>query len=229
MVPCGSFPAARCGILSFGTQKKGIGMKRLLAMIFLICAWFGSQGQEADKHILKGNRTYQAGDFDRAAAEFDKALVRTPRNPVARYNLGNAQYRAKRPEDAISSYEQAMADAADQRMKADAAYNKGVVLSSQKKLAESIEAYKQALRINPTDSFARENLVRALRELKQQKQQEQDNQKKKQQEEKQQQQPKMNKQQVQQLLQALQDQERQLQQKMQKMKVPSPSQPEKDW
>jgi tetratricopeptide (TPR) repeat protein len=194
----------------------------------MVCGCQIGFSQEADKDVLKGNRLYQAGDFDKAAVAFDKALGRVPRNTTARYNLGNTHYRANRPEEAIASYDQAMADAGDQRFKADAWYNKGVVLGSQKKLTESIEAYKQALRLNPADSFARENLVRTLRELQKQKQQEQENQKKKQQE-KQQQQPKMNKQQVQQLLQALQEQERQLQQKMQKMKVPSPSQPEKDW
>ena len=203
-------------------------MNRLIGAICVLCFWQPVFGQESDKDLLKGNRLYQSGDFDQAAAAFDKALARAPRNTTARYNLGNTYYRANRPDEAIASYDQAVADAGDQRLRADAWYNKGVVLGSQKKLAESIDAYKQALRLNPADSFARENLVRALRELQKQQQQEQENQKKKQQE-KQQQQPKMNKQQVQQLLQALQEQERQLQQKMQKMKVPSPSQPEKDW
>ena len=53
--------------------------------------------------------------------------------------------------------------------------------------------------------------------------------KKKDEQQKKKDQPKMTKQQVQQLLQALQEQEKKLQQKMQKMKIPSPSQPEKDW
>ena len=39
-------------------------------------------------------------------------------------------------------------------------------LTSQKKLEESIEAYKNALRYNPDDKEARENLQKALLELK---------------------------------------------------------------
>jgi Ca-activated chloride channel family protein len=35
--------------------------------------------------------------------------------------------------------------------KANAYYNKGAVLSRQKKLEESIEAYKNTLRLNPND------------------------------------------------------------------------------
>jgi len=71
--------------------------------------------------------------------------------------------------------------------------------------------------------MARDNLQRAMNELKRRREQEQQKQKK------QNEQQKMSKQQVQQLLQALQDQERMLQQKVAKSRVPSPSQPDKDW
>ena len=46
-------------------------------------------------------------------------------------------------------------------------------LSHQKKIKESIEAYKQTLRLAPEDTEARENLQKALNELKQQQQQQQ--------------------------------------------------------
>ena len=51
-------------------------------------------------------------------------------------------------------------------IKAKSYYNKGAILSSQKKLEESIEAYKNAFRQNPDDKEARENLQKALLELK---------------------------------------------------------------
>ena len=54
-------------------------------------------------------------------------------------------------------------------LKGKAYYNKGVVLSRSKKLEESIEAYKNALRQNPDDKEARENLQKALLELKKKK------------------------------------------------------------
>ena len=95
----------------------------------------------------------------------------------------------------------------------------------QKKLPESIHEYKEALRLNPNDSLARENLQRALQEQKSQQQ----NNKKNDQKKDNKQQQKLNKQQVMQLLNALQEQEKLLLQKLQKTKVPSPGQPEKDW
>ncbi len=190
---------------------------------------FTARAQETDQALVRGNKLYREGAYDKAAEQFGLVLQRSPKNTTAGYNLGNALYRNSRAGEAEKAFDNVIRDSRDRKLSADAWYNKGVTLSNQQKLEESIEAYKQSLRLNPTDSFARENLVRALRELKKKKDQEQEQQKKKKQEEKEKQQPKMNKQQVQQLLQALQEQEKQLQQKMQKMKVPAPGQPEKDW
>ena len=192
----------------------------LTILVVLVTPLFG---QEANKSLLRGNASYKAGDFSRAREAYAQALQVSPGNQTALFNLGNAQFREKQPDDALASFEQVIQQTGDRRVLADAWYNKGVVLSSQKKLEASIEAYKQSLRLNPMDSFARENLVRALREKQRQQQQQQ------QQKQQEKPQPKLNKKQVQQLLEALQEQEKQLQQKAQKSKVPSPGQPEKDW
>jgi Ca-activated chloride channel family protein len=149
--------------------------------------------------------------------------VEAPKNAIANFNLGNTLYRKNNAADAEKMFESTIGNSEDKRMLSDAWYNKGVSLTQQKKLEESIEAYKQTLRFNPSDTLARENLVRALRELKKKQQQEQDEKKKKKEEqEKKKEQPKMTKQQVQQLLQALQEQEKKLQQKC-KNQVPSPA------
>ena len=110
-------------------------------------------------------------------------------------------------------------------------YNKGVALTQQKKLEQSIESYKQSLRINPVDTLARENLQRALNEKKQQEQQQNQNQNQQKEQKENQPKPKQNKlnqQQVQQLLKALEEQEKKLQDKVNK-KPPVAGQPDKDW
>jgi Ca-activated chloride channel homolog len=186
--------------------------------------------QKDNRELELGNKLYKEQQFDKAAEAYEKVLVKAPKNSIANYNLGNTLYRKNNAADAEKMFDATIDNSDNKRIVSDAWYNKGVSLTQQKKLEESIAAYKQALRLNPADTLARENLVRALRELKKKQQQEQDEKKKKKEEqEKKKEQPKMTKQQVQQLLQALQEQEKKLQQKMQKMKIPSPSQPEKDW
>ena len=114
--------------------------------------------------------------------------------------------------------------------KAKAWYNKGAVLSRQKKLEESIEAYKNTLRLDPNDKEARENLQKALLELKKKnppKKKEED--KKKKQQQQKQPQSKMSPKEAQQRLQLLAQKEKEVQQRIQKEKSRSGGNQTKDW
>jgi Ca-activated chloride channel family protein len=201
-------------------------MKKLLTILGLIiaCSQLSAQ-QSADAGLAKGNDAYRKQEFDKAQDFYRKVLEKSPSNTTASYNLGNALYRDKKTEEAEKIFDLTAENASDKNIKADAHYNKGVTLTMQKKIAESIQEYKEALRLNPSDSLARENLQRALQEQKNQQQ----NNKKNDQKKENKQQQKLNKQQIMQLLNALQEQEKLLQQKLQKSKVPAPGQPEKDW
>jgi Ca-activated chloride channel family protein len=199
-------------------------MKRKALIWFLGLIPFCLHAQQSNEEISKGNEAYRKQEYSKAGSFYQRALQKTPGNPVAAFNYGNTLLKENKQEDAIEQFEASANSGNSKPAKADALYNKGVVYTKQKKLDESIDAYKSALRLNPADTIARQNLQRALNEKqKKQEQQKQDN---SQQPKKQ---PKMNKQQVQQMLNALQEQEKQLQQRMQKSKVPAPGQPEKDW
>lgn len=180
---------------------------------------------------------YKQKNYEGSQQEYNKALEADPKNATAHYNNGNAQFRANKQDEAIKSYDNTIDNSTDKAVREKAFYNKGVALSKQQKLQESINAWKESLKLDANDDDARENLQKALQELK--KQQEQKNnedkkdkkqdQKQKQPEQKpQQQQSKLNKQQVEQLLKALQQKEKEIQQKMQKGS-PQPNKPEKDW
>jgi tetratricopeptide (TPR) repeat protein len=197
----------------------------IIAIMFLMVS--GTKAQSARENIIKGNASYRAGQFMIAVDAYEKALASSPSDAVAAYNLGTAWFRAGNQAEAERMFGIALTHAKSAGLNADAWYNKGVSLTRQGKLRESIDAYKEALRSNPSDTLARENLIRALRAQQQQKQQEEED-KKKEQESK----PaksKMKQQQVQQLLDALREQERKLQQKIQQSKAPSPVRQEKDW
>lgn len=202
-------------------------MKKICFSGLFILMVFGSMSQSARENIIKGNEAYRAGQFIIAADAYEKALASSPSDAVVAYNLGSAWFRAGNQAEAERMFDIAFTHAKSAGLKADAWYNKGVSLTRQGKLRESIDAYKEALRFNPSDTLARENLIRALRTQQQKKQEEEDDKKKKQ--ESKPAKSNMKQQQVQQLLQALREQERKLQQKIQRSKAPSPARQEKEW
>ena len=209
-------------------------MKKVISTTVFIVLFFAAYAQKENEQIAKGNKAYREQEYEKAVAAYKNAILIAPNNNVAKFNLGNAIFRNSDMAEAEKIFDETIESNHSRSLTANAWYNKGVTLTNQKKLEESIKAYKQALRLNPADTLARENLVRALRELQKKQEQEKDQKKKQEQEKKQQkekekQQQKMNKQQVQQLLQALEEQEKKLQQKMNQTKIPAPSQPEKDW
>jgi tetratricopeptide (TPR) repeat protein len=140
--------------------------------------------------------------------------------------------RQNRQTEAMKELDEVAAATNETDLKGKSFYNKGVVLSAQKRLEESIEAYKSALRQNPNDNEARENLQKALIELKKKTPPpppKKDNKKKNEkQQKKQQQQPKMNEKEAEQRLKLLEQKEKDLQQRLQKQKSTGGGQP-KDW
>jgi len=199
-----------------------------LVLFFGMFRAFGI-AQDAAQHIRNGNEFYRQGEFEKAEASYDQALALEPQNRIAKNNKANAMAKQNKPDEAIKQFEDLAVTSTDKKEKARAFYNKGAVLSKQKKLEESIEAYKNSLRNDPTDVQARENLQKALIELrkKQPPPPKKEDQKKKQQEKKQQQ-PKMSKREAEQKLKLLEQKERELQQRMQNQKS-SGSGGKKDW
>jgi tetratricopeptide (TPR) repeat protein len=186
--------------------------------------------QQVDGIIKKGNDLYKQQQYEPAKTAYDEALAKDSSNSIAKFNLANTAYRLSKPDEAIKSFDQLAAKYQSADEKAKAYYNKGVVLTNQRKLEESIEAYKDALRQDPNDKEARENLQKALLELKKKTPPpKKENQKKKKENKKQQQQPKMDKKEAEQKLKLLEQKEKQLQERMQQQKVKVGAGSNKDW
>ncbi|GEO10647.1 tetratricopeptide repeat protein [Segetibacter aerophilus] len=197
--------------------------KIALTILFSIITVIANCQQEKPL-VIKGNELYKKQQYDKAAEEYQKAADINEKNPLAMYNLGNALYKSKKTEAAEKVYDNAAENAKDPNGKSRAVYNKGVALTRQQKLQESIMAYKDALRLIPTDEEARQNLQKALNELKKQQQQQPKEDKKKQDKDKQKQKPndqpqnksKLNQKQAEQMLNSLRQEEKKLQQGIQK-------------
>jgi Ca-activated chloride channel family protein len=197
-----------------------------------------AQAQSENKAIKTGNKLYKEGKFDKALPEYEKAVTENPKSPVGHYNLGNAQFRSEEFPASEKAYDLALKTATTVEVKQKSLYNKGVSLTKQKKLQESIAAYKQALRLNPQDQDTRYNLEKALSELKKQNESKEQKQPQQQQQKKQQQkqQPKpqprqsnLDKKKIEQFLKSLEQKEQEVQRKMQQNRTRAASQQEKDW
>lgn len=209
--------------------------RSLTTAVLLFLISFSGFSQSNEKQIKKGNEAYAEKKYDVAAEEYKKVINKDPASEKAQYNLGNALYRSGKKDEALQAYDAAIKNGKAKNDVSSAWYNKGVVLQNDKKLPECIDAYKNALRLNPADEEARLNLQKAL--IKQKQQQQNENKKKqdqKQQQQKQQKeqpkpQPKISKKEAEEKLKALLQHEKNLQDKLRKADAASSEKPEKDW
>jgi tetratricopeptide (TPR) repeat protein len=197
-------------------------MKTALLFLMLLSALLVN-AQSAEKAVHKGNEHYRQQQFALAEKQYKEALEKEDYNSKAQFNLANALYQQKRYSEAHAVLKKLNEATGDNALKAATHYNKGVIYTKEKALEASIEAYKAALRIDPSDTQARENLQKALMEQKKQQQQ------KKEQEKKQQQKKNnMSQKEAEQKLKLLQEREKQLQERLQQGGQKGNAQP-KDW
>lgn len=216
------------------TQKMKTTLKA--GMSLMLCMLSLTTWAQADKkEIKKGNTAYAKKEYAAATGDYENALKKNPDNAAAQYNLGNAQYKNNKKEEAIAAYDKSISKLHTHTEKSNAYYNKGVVLHNDNKLPECIAAYKQALILDPANDDARQNLQKALKkqqeqQKKDQKDQEKQPQKQKNQDQKPKPQPsKLNKKEAEEKLKALMQKEKNLQDKLHKANSNAPNKPEKDW
>lgn len=197
----------------------------ILAWLLLLPAFYLA-AQDAESYLAEGNLKYRSAQYAEAEQAYAAGIRLSPERLEIRYNRAAALVRLKREEEAIKEWDDIAFKTLDAGMKAKAYYNKGVVLSGQKRLDESIEAYKNALRYDPSDKQARENLQKALHEKKKQQPRQQKQQQPKPQ--KQQQQPRMSEQEARRRLELLEQKEKNVKDRLQKQKSRAGGQPN-DW
>ena len=140
-------------------------MKFFLTILFSVVVLF-SLAQSQQSFIKEGNAFFKKGQLSEAVKIYDK-VTEEKYKYTALLNKGTALYKQKKLDEAAEVYKKVSSSAtAGAALRSGAYYNTGVVYSNQNKIAESIEEYKNALRLNSQDNNARENLQKALSELK---------------------------------------------------------------
>jgi Ca-activated chloride channel family protein len=136
----------------FGSKKKVVTTMLLLISITAIA-------QTDRQFIRQGNKQFHSGDYPGAEVSYRKAVEKNPKNPQATFNLGNALMAQKKDSAAVVQFESAARLETNPLRKAQSYHNMGVICQSHKMYGEAIEAYKNALRLNPDDDETRYNLV----------------------------------------------------------------------
>jgi Ca-activated chloride channel homolog len=151
-------------------------MKKILFTILILGCSLGVTGQPSRSEIRHGNRYFKDEKFTESETAFRKALEEDQRNTIAAFNLGDALYRQEKYDDALQHFE-SVSDRESNKINSSKAYhNLGNANLQAGKIDESIEAYKEALRRNPTDLDTKYNLAFAQHLKKQKQQQQQQNQ-----------------------------------------------------
>ena len=133
--------------------------KRKVTAVFLLMVVVGVSAQTDRQYIRQGNKQFNAGDYPNAEVSYRKAVEKNPKNPQAVYNLGNALLAQKKDSAAIEQFQSAANLETNPLRKYQSFHNIGVICQSHKMYGEAIEAYKNALRLNPADDETRYNLV----------------------------------------------------------------------
>ncbi len=179
-------------------------MKRLLSISLIIILGASltltyasdSSTKKERNFIREGNSFYNDKNFADAEKLYRKALEENPNSELAAYNLaaslirqsGNSDINAgNNPLKEASDILNNLARSADDSKIAEYAnYNLGNISFNQQQYQQSIELYKNALRRNPNNDNARQNLRLAQLKLQEQQNQQQEQNKDKDQEEQQQ-------------------------------------------
>ena len=125
---------------------------------------------KANGFVSEANALIEADNFISAEKEYRKAISELPSNVAGTYNLGHSYYEKGNYEEALYRHTEAAKSAVTKKEKHHSYHNIGNILMKEKLCKEAVEAYKNALRNDPTDDETRYNLVVAKECAEQQKQ-----------------------------------------------------------
>jgi len=151
-------------------RKNRSMLKSALFCLFLIVS-VSSYAQTDKKYLRKGNREYDKNKYSESEISYRKAIDKNKQSPDAVFNSGDALYKQNKFEDAGKQFIESSNQTADKLKKSDGFYNLGNSFFKANKFQESIDAYKNSLKLYPQNAQAKYNLAYAADQLKKQQEQ----------------------------------------------------------
>ena len=147
-------------------------MKQAITLILLTVV-VSAAAQNERKVIRQGMKEYEAGNFSEAEVQFRKATDMNQQSFEAEYNTGAALYGQEKYEETMKQFETLVDRAQNSETTAHVWHNMGNSLLEAQQYAPAIEAYKNSLRLNPSDMDTKYNLAYAKKKLQEQQEQQQ--------------------------------------------------------
>jgi len=132
--------------------------------------------KESDRYIAEAQEALSENNFASAEASYRKAISKDPSNLNAKYNMGNLYYAKDKSLNAEQRLKEAAEMEAGKEEKHKIFHNLGNSFMQQKNYQEAVNAFKEALRNDPTDEETRYNLALAKKMLEEEKQNQDENQ-----------------------------------------------------
>jgi len=120
--------------------------------------------EEARNLVIDGNDYASEDAFAKAESSYRQAIGLDPASVPAKYNAGNNYYENEKYEESIVSHLKSAQVATTKKEKHKAFHNLGNAHYQKEDYAAAVEAYKNALRNDPTDDETRYNLALAKKE-----------------------------------------------------------------
>ena len=149
-------------------------MKRLLIILSLLIS-FTSFAQNKKSLLREGNTLYADSSYNDAEMQYRKSLEKDQDYFNASFNLADAVYKQERYEESSALFGALIDNAPTEGDLSKVYHNMGNSLVKEQKLDEAIDAYKNALRINPNDAETRHNLALCKKQKQEQEQQQEEN------------------------------------------------------
>ena len=150
-------------------KKKMKSLLSIILLCFTTFAWAQDEAEKAQQLALQkaNDLVYQANelldedDYVSAEMEYRKAISEQPNHTVGAYNLGTSYYQKGSLDEALYRLQQAAKVATSKDEKHRVFHNIGNILYKNKRCQEAVEAYKNALRNDPSDDETRYNYALA--------------------------------------------------------------------
>ncbi len=161
-------PLARTGAIpGFASPPAPSQVRAGAAALLLVLPLWSCTG--AQRQLAKGQQLYEQGKYLEAYEAY-QAVLRQQGGPEVRYNAGNSLYRLRQYNEAARTWRDALTSA-PAPLRQEAYFNMGNAFVRADEdanalsgyLERALDAYEEALRLNPADQDAKWNLEIALR------------------------------------------------------------------